>query len=204
VVSYETIREWRLRFGQSLSPRPSNGAALREILPSVEHRQSRYLDNRCEVSRQPTRRRERHMRRFKSARQAQQFLATHTPIHTHFQPRRRHLSASDYRLARARLFGTWRDTNGSAFVAWRGVMWGGLMALSVEALFTYVNLKVSLGERSKAAAQRTGEGQNAHGKNAAGAIHKPIISAPVRALGRLSIERSSRPAVRRCVGQPRC
>jgi putative transposase len=99
------------------------GAAQREILPSVEHRQSRYLDNRCEVSRQPTRRRERHMRRFKSARQAQQFLATHTPIHTHFQPRRRHLSASDYRLARARLFGTWRDTNGSAFVAWRDVGW---------------------------------------------------------------------------------
>jgi hypothetical protein len=63
------------------------------------------------------------MRRFKSARQAQQFLATHTPIHTHFQPRRRHLSASDYRLARARLFGTWRDTNGSAFVAWRDVGW---------------------------------------------------------------------------------
>jgi hypothetical protein len=66
------------------------------------------------------------MRRFKSARQAQQFLATHTPIHTHFQPRRRHLSASDYRLARARLFGTWRDTNGSAFVAWRGVAWRGV------------------------------------------------------------------------------
>jgi putative transposase len=95
----------------------SYGAALREILPSVEHRQSRYLDNGCEVSRQPTRRRERHMRRFKSARQAQQFLATHTPIHTHFQPRRHHLSASDYRLARARLFGTWRVANGSAFVA---------------------------------------------------------------------------------------
>ena len=47
----------------------------REILPGVEHRQSRYLNNRCEVSHQPTRRRERHMRQFKSIRQAQQFLA---------------------------------------------------------------------------------------------------------------------------------
>jgi putative transposase len=46
----------------------SYGAAEREILPAVEHRQSRYLNNRCEVSHQPTRRRERHMRRFKSAR----------------------------------------------------------------------------------------------------------------------------------------
>jgi putative transposase len=90
----------------------SYGAAKREILPSVEHRQSRYLNNRCEVSHQPTRRRERHMRRFKSARHAQQFLATHTPIHTHFQPRRHHLSASDYRAARERAFIMWRVVAG--------------------------------------------------------------------------------------------
>jgi hypothetical protein len=50
-----------------------------EILPGVEHRQSRYLNNRCEVSHQPTRRRERHMRRFKSVRHAQQFLSVQTP-----------------------------------------------------------------------------------------------------------------------------
>jgi putative transposase len=50
----------------------SYGAAKREILPGVEHRQSRYLNNRCEVSHQPTRRRERHMRRFTSVRHAQQ------------------------------------------------------------------------------------------------------------------------------------
>ena len=82
----------------------SYGAAKREILPGVEHRQSRYLNNRCEVSHQPTRRRERHMRRFKSARHAQQFLATHTPIHNHFQLRRHRLSASEYRAARDRAF----------------------------------------------------------------------------------------------------
>lgn len=39
----------------------SYGAAKREILPGVEHRQSRYLNNRAEVSHQPTRRRERQM-----------------------------------------------------------------------------------------------------------------------------------------------
>jgi putative transposase len=69
----------------------SYGAAKREILRGVEHRQSRYLNNRCEVSHQPTRRRERHMRRFKSARQAQQFLATHAQIHNQFQLRRHRL-----------------------------------------------------------------------------------------------------------------
>ena len=48
----------------------SYAAAKRKILPRVEHRQSRYLNNRAEVSHQPTRRRERQMKRFKSARHA--------------------------------------------------------------------------------------------------------------------------------------
>jgi hypothetical protein len=48
----------------------SYAAAKREILPSVEHRQSRYLNNRVEVSHQPTRRRERQMKRFNSALQS--------------------------------------------------------------------------------------------------------------------------------------
>src|SRR5262245_31157993 len=54
----------------------SYAAAQREMLPSVEHRQSRYLNNRAEASHQPTRRRERQMKRFKSARHAQRFLST--------------------------------------------------------------------------------------------------------------------------------
>jgi putative transposase len=94
----------------------SYGAAKREILPGVEHRQSRYLNNRCEVSHQPTRRRERQMRRFKSVRHAQQFLATHSPIHNHFQLRRHRLSASEYRVARDCAFDTWRDATGAALI----------------------------------------------------------------------------------------
>jgi putative transposase len=94
----------------------SYGAAKREILPGVEHRQSRYLNNPCEVSHQPTRRRERHMRRIKSARHAQQFLATHTPIHNHFQLRRHRLSASEYRAARDHAFASWCDATGTALV----------------------------------------------------------------------------------------
>lgn len=66
----------------------SYGAAKREVLPGVEHRQSRYLNNRAEVSHQPTRRRERQMQRFKSARHAQRFLSAHGRIHNHFQLRR--------------------------------------------------------------------------------------------------------------------
>ena len=73
----------------------SYGAAMRKILPGVEHRQSRYLNNRAEVSHQPTRRRERQMRRFKSARHAQRFLCSHGQIHNLFQLRRHRLTAND-------------------------------------------------------------------------------------------------------------
>ena len=48
--------------------------AHREILPSVTHRRSKYLNNRAENSHQPTRVRERVMKRFASPGQAQRFL----------------------------------------------------------------------------------------------------------------------------------
>ena len=80
----------------------SYAAARREILPGVEHRQSRSLNNRVEVSHQLTRRREGQMQRFKSARHAQRFLSAHSRIHNHFQLRRHRLTADDHRAARAR------------------------------------------------------------------------------------------------------
>ena len=95
----------------------SYGAAKREVLPGVEHRQSRYLNNRAEVSHQPTRRRERQMQRFKSPRQAQQFLSSHAPIHNLFQLRRHLLTASEHRATRDRAFQTWRDVAGIARAA---------------------------------------------------------------------------------------
>ena len=47
----------------------------RELLPDVEHRRSKYLNDRAEDSHQPTRQRERRMQRFKSGQQAQVFLS---------------------------------------------------------------------------------------------------------------------------------
>jgi putative transposase len=44
----------------------SYGAAHRKVMPSVEHRRSRYLNNRAENSHQPTRAREWAMKRFAS------------------------------------------------------------------------------------------------------------------------------------------
>src|SRR5438128_6849267 len=74
----------------------SDGAAKREILPGVEHRQSRYLNNRCENSHRPTRQRERRMQGFKSPGLAQRFLSAYGPIVQLFRPRRHLLSALEY------------------------------------------------------------------------------------------------------------
>ena len=85
----------------------SYGVAKRELLPDVEHRKSRYLNNRAENSHRPTRRRERQMQRFKSAPQAQRFLSAHAFIYGHFRPRRRRTTARNYRAARALAFKIW-------------------------------------------------------------------------------------------------
>jgi putative transposase len=85
----------------------SYGVAERELLPDVEHRESRYLNNRVENSHRPTRRRERQMQRFKSMRQAQRFLTAHAFISGHFRPRRHLMTASCYRAAHAKAFKMW-------------------------------------------------------------------------------------------------
>ncbi len=87
----------------------SYGAAKKTILPGVEHRQSRYLNNRAENSHQPTRKRERHRQRFKSAGQAQRFLSAHGPLYQHFRPRRHRMTAAEYRAARAQAFVVWQE-----------------------------------------------------------------------------------------------
>jgi putative transposase len=87
----------------------SYNAAKRELLPGVEHRQHRYLNNRAELSHQPTRQRDRHMQRFKSPGHAQRFLAAYSPIRQHFRPRRHLVSALAYRQELQQRFHTWRD-----------------------------------------------------------------------------------------------
>jgi putative transposase len=96
---------------------PSYGAAKREVMAGVEHRQHKGLNNRAENSHQPTRRRERQMRRFKSPRQAQRFLSAHDQINNLFHLRRDHVPASEYRAARARAFETWAEISGIAAAA---------------------------------------------------------------------------------------
>ncbi len=82
-------------------------AAHRVVMPSVVHDTTRHANNRAEVSHQPTRRRERHMRRFKSAAQAQRFLVVHDVVRNLFSVGRHQLRAAQQRLLRSRAFDTW-------------------------------------------------------------------------------------------------
>ena len=95
----------------------SYDAARRAVLPSVEHRRHKGLNNRAENSHQPTRERERRMRRFKSPGHAQRFLAAYGPIAGHFRPRRHRLPAADYRQTRAEHFAVWRAVTGTPAMA---------------------------------------------------------------------------------------
>jgi len=86
----------------------SYGVAHRELIPDTIHDTSQYANNRAELSHQPTRVRERGMRRFKSATQAQRFLITHAAVHNLFNLSRHLMSAKNYRVLRQRAFASWK------------------------------------------------------------------------------------------------
>src|SRR3954452_23973491 len=94
----------------------SYGASEGGEVAAVEHRRHKDLNNRAENSHQPTRRRERQMKRVKSAGQAQRFLSAHDGINNLFHLRRDHRPAAQYRAARAQAFQTWAAVTGVA--AW--------------------------------------------------------------------------------------
>jgi putative transposase len=95
----------------------SYSAAKREVMPGVEHRRHRGLNNRAENSHQPTRRRERQMKRFKSPGQAQRFLSAHDQVNNLFHLRRDHVTAAEYRSVRARAFAIWAEITDVAAAA---------------------------------------------------------------------------------------
>ncbi len=84
-------------------------AAKKQVMPNVEHRQHKRLNNRAENSHQPTRVRERRRRRFKSPGQAQRFLSAFEPIRGHFHPKQHELSAKRYREQLRQRFEEWRE-----------------------------------------------------------------------------------------------
>jgi putative transposase len=86
----------------------SYSAAVRTILCDVAHNTERYTNNRAEASHQPTRQKERQMRRFKSAGQAQRSLSLHAVVQNLFRVGRHLLRSTNHRLLRSRSFAVWR------------------------------------------------------------------------------------------------
>ncbi|MFE5375351.1 IS6 family transposase [Streptomyces mirabilis] len=91
----------------------SYGAAHREVMPSVEHRSHKGLNNRAENSHQPTRQREHAMKGFRSAGGAQRFLSAFSGISPHFRPHRHLMSAPDHRAEMTIRFAIWDQITGT-------------------------------------------------------------------------------------------
>jgi len=87
----------------------SYSAAKAEMLTSVEHLQQKYQNNRAENSHQPTRSRERVMRRFKSTGHAQRFLSAFGIITSHFRVGRHLYRVSAYRAVMKSRFAMWEE-----------------------------------------------------------------------------------------------
>jgi putative transposase len=90
----------------------SYGVAHRRLIRSAEHRRSKYLNNRAENSHQPTRQRERAMKRFTSPGHAQRFLSAFSGISPHFRSCRHRLAAERYRREMTTRFTTWNEVTG--------------------------------------------------------------------------------------------
>jgi putative transposase len=84
-------------------------AAKRKLLKTKQHRSHKRLNNRIEVSHQPTRLREKQMRRFKSPPQAQLFLSVFGVLRNWFKIGLYKLSAEERRCKLKEVFALWRQ-----------------------------------------------------------------------------------------------
>ena len=91
--------------------------AHRQALASAEHRRSKYLNNRAENSHQPTRVRERVMKRFASPGQAQRFCSAHGVISSHFRVARHLMSGAEWRAEMTERFTIWNEVTGGPAAA---------------------------------------------------------------------------------------
>jgi len=95
----------------------SYAAANNKLGLDFEHRQHKGLNNRAENSHQPTRVREKMMRRFKSARQLQRFASTHDQVANLFMRCRHTPKAHVKREARAQAFAAWERVSCAPMMA---------------------------------------------------------------------------------------
>lgn len=84
-------------------------AAKRDIMPGVEYRSHNGLNNRAENSHQPTRRRERIMKGFKSAQHLRRFVSIHDPVASLFHIPRHEISSGHHCELRTEAMQMWNE-----------------------------------------------------------------------------------------------
>ncbi|RUM95390.1 IS6 family transposase [Pseudaminobacter arsenicus] len=92
----------------------SYSAARRQVMPTVEHRSHKGLNNRAENSHLPLRKRERLMQRFRSPGALQRFTSIFSALRNLFVPPRSKRSAIALRLHRLRAIAHWKAVAGTA------------------------------------------------------------------------------------------
>ena len=92
----------------------SYGAAKRDVMPGVEHRSHKGLDNRAENSHLPLRKRERTMQGFRSAGSLQRFISIFSALRNLFVIPRHKRSALATHIHRIRAIAHWKAVTGAA------------------------------------------------------------------------------------------
>ena len=90
----------------------SYAAARRQIMPAIEHRAHKGLNNRAENSHLPLRKRERAMQGFRSPGGLQRFIAISSAVRNHFVPPRSHRFALATHLHRLNAMAHWKAVAG--------------------------------------------------------------------------------------------
>lgn len=91
----------------------SYGAARRQIMPTVEHRSHKGLNNRAENSHLPLRKRERLVQWFRSPGALQRFTSVFSAVRNLFVPPRSKRSAIPVHLHRLRAIAHWKAVTGT-------------------------------------------------------------------------------------------
>ncbi|WP_443726237.1 IS6 family transposase [Rhizobium mongolense] len=92
----------------------SYGAAKRDVMPAVEHRSHKGLNNRAENSHVPLRKRERMMQGFRSVGGLQRFISVFSAVRNLFVAPQQKRSALATHIHRIRAMAQWKAVTGAA------------------------------------------------------------------------------------------
>jgi len=87
----------------------SYGAAMKVMGNTASHQTGRWLNNRCENSHLPFRRREQAMLKFRRLRSLQKFVSIHASVHNHFNLERHLNNRETFKLQRNAALAEWQQ-----------------------------------------------------------------------------------------------